>query len=294
MAHDPRRHPVTSPRSPQLAGTIAVAVAASSWGLWALFVRPAGLPSATFSLLVFLTMGLVVLPLALRSAPATWSRRAVLLVLANGVCDALNVLTYFAALQQTSVAIAVMTHYLAPVLIALLAPWVERERVPGAVVGALVALLGLMLVLQPHDGVSAADLTGAALGAASAVAYCGNVFVVRRLTPLIGATRTMSYHSLVGALIVLPFAIDAGVTPDATQLGWVVSGSVVLGAAAGVAFVRGLAIIGSSRAAMLTYLEPVVAVVAGAVAWGEQLDRGAVIGVVLILGSGAWVARPRP
>jgi drug/metabolite transporter (DMT)-like permease len=285
---------VNRPPSPQLAGTLAVAAAASSWGLWALFVRPAGLPAATSSLLVFATMGVVVLPLALRRAPAAWSRRAWLLVVANGVFDALNVLTYFAALRETSVAIAVMTHYLAPVFIAVLAPWVERERVPGAVPGALVAMAGLLLVLQPQHGVSSADLTGAALGAASAVAYCGNVFVVRRLTPLIGATRTMSYHSFVAALIMVPFAIDAGVTPGGEQVAWVVSGAVVLGAASGVAFIRGLAIIGSSRAAMLTYLEPVVAVIAGAVAWGEHLDAEAVAGMVLVLGSGAWVARPRP
>jgi drug/metabolite transporter (DMT)-like permease len=277
-----------------LAGTVAVAAAAASWGLWALFVRPAALPAATFSLLVFVTMGLVLLPLALRDAPATWSRRAVLLLVANGLCDALNVLTYFAALQRTSVAIAVMTHYLAPVLIAALAPWVERERVPGAVPGTLIALTGLMMVLQPHEGVSSADLAGALLGAASAVAYCGNVFVVRRLTPLIGAPRTMSYHSFIGAAIMAPFAIHAGVTPGAESLGWVVSGAVTIGALSGVAFLRGLAIIGSSRAAMLTYLEPVVAVAVGVIAWGERLDALAVAGIALILGSGAWVARPRP
>jgi len=68
----------------------------------------------------------------------------------------------------------------------------------------------------------------------------------------------------------------------------------VLGALAGVAFVRGLAVIGSSRAAMLTYLEPVVAVACGALAWHEPLGRLTVVGVALIVGSGAWVARPRP
>lgn len=284
---------LTSPTPKQaLAGVVAVAGAAALWGLWSLFLRPAALPSATFGALVFVVMGLTALPVALASAPATWSRRAILLLLANGVLDAVNVLTYFAALQETTVAVAVLTHYLAPVLVAVLAPLIERERVPGAIAGALVSCLGLALVLEPWRG--SADLTGAALGTASALAYCGNVFVVRRLAPMIGAARTISYHAFIGAVFMAPFAIAAGVVPGPTSLSWAAGGAVVLGAAAGVAYVRGLAIIGSSRAAMLTYAEPVVAVVVGAVAWHEPIGHFAIVGIALIVAAGAWVARPRP
>lgn len=281
-----------STRTTVVAGTVAVAGAAAMWGLWSLFFRPAALPAVTFGALMFLVVGVVALPPVVAGPRAVWTRRAVLLLLANGVLDGLNVLTYFAAMDETTVAIAVLTHYLAPVLVAVLAPVVERERVSGAIPGALVSLLGLTLVLAPWRG--SVDLTGAALGTASAVAYCGNVFVVRRLAPMIGAARTISYHSFVAAAFMAPFAIAAGVVPGGASLLWVASGATLLGAAAGVAYVRGLAIIGSSRAAMLTYAEPVVAVIAGAVAWNEPVGSLAIAGIALIVAAGAWVARPRP
>ncbi len=273
-------------------GAAAVAGAAALWGLWSLFVRPAALPAATFGALVFVVMAATTLPAALTATPAVWSRRALILLAANGAFDAANVLTYFAALQETTVAVAVLTHYLAPVLIAVLAPVVERERVPGAVPAALIACAGLTLVLEPWRG--EVDLTGAALGTASAVAYAGNVFVVRRLVPLLGVARVISYHAFLAAALMAPFAIAAGVVPGTRALAWVASGAVVLGAVAGVIYVRGLAVIGASRAAMLTYAEPVVAVAVGAIAWAEPVGQLAVGGVVMIVASGAWVARPRP
>lgn len=279
-------------RRAELAGVLAVTGAAASWGLWSLFVRPAALPPATFGALVFVIMATITLPAALRAPPVRWGREACLLLAANGVCDATNVLTYFAALQETTVAIAVLTHYLAPVLVALLAPVIEGERVRGAVPAALLACAGLALVLEPWR--AHGDLTGAALGAGSAVAYAGNVFVVRRLVPLVGAARAISYHSFLSAALMAPFAIAAGVVPGLHALAWVASGATGLGAVAGILYVRGLAVIGSSRAAMLTYAEPVVAVVVGALAWGEPVGRLAALGVVAVVASGLWVARPAP
>ncbi|KAB2910329.1 MAG: DMT family transporter, partial [Kofleriaceae bacterium] len=190
-------------------GTIAVVAAASSWGLWSLFVRPAALPAMTFALVVFLVMGVVTLPAVRLEGPATWSRRAYVLLVLNGLWDATNVLTFFAAMQETTVAVAVLTHYLAPVLVAVLAPLVDREHVRGAIPGAIIACAGLALVLEPWHG--RVDVLGAALGTASAFAYAGNVFTVRRLAPLIGASRVISYHSFIAALMVAPFAFDAGV-----------------------------------------------------------------------------------
>ena len=45
-----------------------------------------------------------------------------------GVGDALNAYFFFEAYQRTSVAIAVLTHYLAPLFIAIGAPLLLRER----------------------------------------------------------------------------------------------------------------------------------------------------------------------
>ncbi|MBK9031899.1 MAG: EamA family transporter [Myxococcales bacterium] len=269
--------------------SITVAAAAASWGTWSVFLRPAELPSATAGVLVLVVMGVATLPAALRAAPVRWDRTTLALLAGNALLDAVNVLTFFAAMQTTTVAIAVLTHYLAPVLVALAAPRIERQAVRGAVPASLVAITGLALVLEPWR--SGGAPLGAALGAISAVAYAGNVFVVRRLGQRIGAARAISYHALAAAVLMAPFALVAGGHPTVGGVAWLTLGAIATGAVAGAAFVWGLGRIGSARAAMLTYLEPLVAVAVSALVWDEPLARYAAVGGALVIASGVYVAR---
>src|SRR5262245_60508562 len=104
------------------AGIVMVAAAAASWGTWSLFLLPTGLSSLLTAPLLFAMMAVITFPLTLRAKPVQWDRRTVLLLLANSCTDALNVITFFGAMAYTTVAIAVLTHYLAPILIALASP----------------------------------------------------------------------------------------------------------------------------------------------------------------------------
>jgi drug/metabolite transporter (DMT)-like permease len=276
-------------------GVVLVAGAASLWGAWSIFLRPTGLPGAVTGPIVFALMGVFLLPAVWRSPRARWDRAALALFAANVGLDALNVLTFFEALQRTTVAIATLTHYLAPILIALAAPWIDREHVPRARAWALVATAGLVLVLSPwsHDGERGSVAIGAALGAVSALAYAGNVFVVRRLVPRIGAERSVSYHALAGAALLAPLGFAHFASVRAVDLGRLAIGSLVLGSIAGAMFVRGLARIGSSRTAILTFAEPVVAVTVGWSWWGEPLAPTALVGAGLIVAAGVGVSRGR-
>ena len=51
------------------------------------------------------------------------------------------------------------------------------------------------------------------------------------------------------------------------------------------------AVIGSARTAVLTFIQPVVAVLIGAVVWGEALHPIAMLGGAWVLGAGLQVAR---
>jgi DME family drug/metabolite transporter len=277
--------------APSTRAALTVALAAASWGTWSVFLRPAELPAATAGALVLVVMGVAMLPAALRARPITWDRATVGLLLANAALDAANVLTFFAAMQTTTVAVAVLTHYLAPVLVALAAPWIDRQRVPGAIAASAVAVVGLTLVLEPWA--RAAAPLGALLGLASAFAYAGNVFVVRRLSVRIGAARAISYHAFLAAALMAPFALVAGGAPTVGGVAWLTLGAILTGALAGAAFVWGLGVIGSARAAVLTYFEPLVAVAVGALVWREPLGQFAAIGAALVIASGVYVARGR-
>jgi len=280
-------------------GVVQVAIAASTWGTWSLFFRPSGLSPWAATPIVFAVMGLSALPLYGRDRVVPiWTQATFGLLAINTLLDAINFMTFFGALQRTTVAVAVLTHYLAPVLIALLAPLIDRERVRGAVLAAIVAVCGLALVLEPWspDRRAGDVLAGGLLGTTSAVAYALNVFVIRRLAARIGAARALGYHAFLAVGLVLPAALLAGegsalFHASATAVLWIAAGAVIAGTLAGWIFVRGLAVIGPARAGVLAFLEPLVAVLVGWAAFGERVAPVAAIGGALILGAGIVVAR---
>lgn len=274
-------------------GVVSVAAAAAMWGTWALFLRPSGVASWTSAPIVFAVMGVLLLPLALRDRKVPqWDRVTVALLLGNAGFAAANVVTYFGAMDYTTIAVAVLAHYLAPVLVAVAAPWIDREHVPGARLAAVLATAGLVLVLEPWSSALGRGQLwlGAGLAGASAVFYAGSVFMARRLEVRLGARRTVAYHALVAAVLLAPtLSVDLAAV-DLEALALLAGGAALPGALAGVLFVTGLGMIGSARSAVLAYLEPLVAVSVAWLVWGESLGPSAIAGACLIVGAGAWVA----
>ncbi|HEX2686183.1 MAG TPA: DMT family transporter [Kofleriaceae bacterium] len=291
MSALPLRVATRADSPPGSSGFVMVIAAAASWGTWSLFLRPTHLPAIATSPIIFLVMGLVALPLALRGPRARWDRTTMGLIAANALFDGLNVVAFFAAIQHTTIAIAVLTHYLAPILVALAAPRIDGVVTPGARPAAGIALGGLAIILEPWHAPASGALYGALCGVGSAICYAGNVFTVRRLVPRIGAARMQAYHSLIAGGAMAPLAAGhlGQLTPG--HLGLLAAGAATIGAASGIAFSVGLARIGSARTAVLTFIEPVVAVAVGAVVWDEPLHPIALLGGVLVLGAGIQVAR---
>ena len=279
-------------------GILLVALAACAWGTWSIFLRYAGVEFTVATPLVFVRLGLFTGPIDLRGgSPSNWDRGSKRLLFANAVFAGGNVLTYFGAIANTSVALAIMTHYLAPVIIALVAPWFEGERVPGAKASAIIACVGLLLILEPWgQQLSGSNhVLGIVLGCASAVFFAGTVLTGRHLVPRIGAAPTMAYQALIAGVMLAPLAFPGILEVSASAWGLLALGALIPGAAAGVLFLKGLDVIGSSRAAILTYLEPLVGLIVGWVVFQEALGPLVLAGAALILGAGylSSVARAR-
>ena len=272
-------------------GVALVALAASAWGTWSLWLYPAALPAQIAAPIMFAVTGVAALPLAWREPAPTWDRAALAALVANALFDAVNVAAFFAALAVTTVQIAVIAHYAAPILVALAAPRIDGVRTRGAGPAAIVALAGLVVVLEPWREAAPGALAGVALGLVSAVCYAGNVFTVRRLAAKVGSARAVATHSLLAAALLLPLlATRAG---DFTTHGalLVAAGAVINGAGATIAFVAGLARIGAARAAVLAFAEPLVAVAVGRLCWDQPLHPIAALGGVAVLAAGVHVAR---
>lgn len=273
-----------------------VVLAASLWGCWSLMLRPTGLSGAVTAPVLLLGVALVAAPMAwreLRERQVRWTRPVIVALLAYALADAVNVGTFFSAMVTTTVAVAVLTHSIAPVLVSLLAPLVEGTRSRRAPLAAAIAVAGLCLLLEPWRG-AALDgqlVLGAALGLASGLGYAVSVFAARRLGGAVGPSTALSSHAFISALLLLPLAGDELLAIEAADLGWLALAIALPGTVAGLAFVRALSVIGSARAAVIALLEPLVACLVGWAAFGERLGPLGVLGGAMVLGAAAYVAR---
>jgi drug/metabolite transporter (DMT)-like permease len=269
-------------------GYALVAIAAMSWGTWPLILKRAPMPPSLQSALLMLALTLASLPVMLRDrvdvrpTAAQWIGVAWL-----GIGDAMNVVLFFAAYQKTTVAIAVLTHYLTPIFVAVAAPLVLREKArPRTFFAVGVAFAGLVLLLEPwRVDLGRGDVVGAALGAGSAVFYASNVLVNKRLVKAFSGSELMFFHGLVATPLLfalVPRAEYANVSSDALRV--VFLGAFGPGALGGLLFVWGLRRIAASHASVLTLLEPFVAVVLAAAVLGESLGLVCFLGGALILG----------
>jgi len=277
-------------------GTLLVLFAATCWGTWSLLFRPTGLSGSVTAPIVFILIALgSAIPMwreHKRLAPK-WKRPLVVMLLAYAFFDALNAATFFSAMNVTTVAVAVLTHDLAPVLVALVSPRIDGVKVKHAYPAALIALFGVVLLLEPwREGALGGNvLLGAMLGGTSALAYACNVFLGRRLSIAVGPFTALGAHSALAALILLPLAGQELFTIEARDVPYLLVAGLVPGLLAGAAFLRGVALVGSARAAILAFLEPLVACIVGYLYFDERLGFAGVIGALLILVAGVLVTR---
>ena len=272
-------------------GTLLVALAAGGWGTWALFLRGHGLPPAWQSVMILSVIAMAWMPAAVRASLRRAARSKAAWVLLGGaaVTDAGNYLCYFGALDRGPIALAVLTHYLAPVVVAVLAPVMLREALTRRTSVALaVSLGGLALLVLGDGGLAAASGRTAALGAGSAVFYGLNTLLTKKLLDDFAASELLAYHCLLSAALV---AIFAGAPPAPSAFLWApVLGALLLGALGAALFYAGLRAIPAQRAAVLTYLEPLVAALVGFVAFAEPVGPAGLLGGALIVAGGAAVA----
>jgi drug/metabolite transporter (DMT)-like permease len=286
-------------------GYAGVVLSAASWGTWSFFLRRAGAGQSVApvlcSLVVMSAMAALLCPLALRatrrrSEPRT--RREWALLGVFGVTDALNCGLFFSALATTSVAVAVLTHYLAPLFVAIGAPLLLAEpRRPGTLPAVLLGLSGLTLLLAPWQVPVATDGSlwiGALLGAGSAVFYAASLLLSKRLCRSFEASEMIVYHTPT-ALLVLVLAVPAGGwTIAVPQLAWLLLGALGPGALAGIVFMRGLAVVPAAHASVLTLVEPMTALALAVFLWREPLDVLGLAGGAAILTAAYRVVREAP
>ncbi|HEX6678584.1 MAG TPA: DMT family transporter [Actinomycetes bacterium] len=197
--------------------------------------------------------------------------------------------------QRISSSLAGLLIAALPMFVALLAMRFDRtERVSGLrLLGLLIGIGGVALLLGLDAGGDAGQLLGAVLVLLATLCYAASTLVVKRAfseVPMLGvAAATTTVATL---LLAVPAAV---LTPARLPSVHVVLALFALGvlctAAALVAYFALIVEAGPSRAAVITYLNPAVAVALGVAVLGEPLTPAIVLGFSLIIAGSLLATR---
>ena len=242
------------------------------------------LTASTLRGIVGLAFLMLWLPFAQKSAPVT--PRARRIALALGILFAANVFLVFKAVEAIEVPIAILTYFVYPLLTGISAAAVGLEPLSwkGAV-AALIAFVGLGVMLGAHPG----GLALAGVVAALAAAACRVLLLLLTRALLQGVNPlAITLYSMVSSTVLFGLAslVLLDWQPPATVLGWVAVialGISVMGGILGVFASTGR--IGPFRTALFMNLEPLLTTIASAVVLDEVITPVQALGGAVMLGA---------
>lgn len=262
------------------------------FGTMAPFVRQVAVSSGELALyraiLALLLIGPAVL-ISRQKLPGTQIKKALPLLLLSGGAMGFNWVLLFEAYKYTTVSVATLSYYFAPVLVTVLCPVLFKEKMkPVNWLCFIFSTLGIVLLTglgDPSQGQN--HLLGIGFGLGAAVLYASVMILNKYIKNVPGLQRTF-FQFLAAVLVLLPYVLATGGMTleklDAT--GWIcllVLGLVHTGATYCFYF-SSIKDIPGQKAAILSYLDPLVAVIISVTLLHEAISVPQIIGGCLILG----------
>lgn len=218
-------------------------------------------------------------------------RKNLVPLLFSGVFLGMNWIGLFEAYRYTSVATATLCYYLAPIIVILVAPILFKEKLTFRKgICAVVALVGMVFVSGViQNGMPAAgELKGILYGLGAAVLYAIIMLLNKKIQNISAYDKTVVQLGI-STIVLLPYCL---VTEDISSFAispMVIGLLLLVGIVhTGVTYYLYFGAIGalkSQTVAIISYLDPVVAVLISVFFLREGMDVFGIIGAVLILGA---------
>ncbi|MCB0866322.1 MAG: DMT family transporter [Solirubrobacterales bacterium] len=262
------------------------------WGIPYLFISIAvndGIPPAFLAWVRVVLGACILLPLAWHAGVLGSLRGRGRWLIAFGVAEIVIPFPLIAAGEQhVSSSVAAILIAATPLMVATLAIRFDHEEraVGSRLVGLFVGLAGVICLVGIDIAGNGDELLGAAAILVAGLGYAIGPMLLKHKFAGVEPLATMPGALVVASIALAPLA--AADLPESSALtGEAVASLAVLGvvctAAAFIAFGKLIATIGPGRALVITYVNPLVAVIAGIVVLGEEPGPGAIAGLLLIL-----------
>lgn len=269
-----------------LAGSMAI------FGTIGLFVRNIGVSSAELALYRAVIAAVLLTGYFLATKTRINLRalgKELPLLLISGMAMGVNWILLFEAYKYTTVSVATLSYYFAPVLVTLACPLLFKEKMgPLQWLCFAMSTLGLVLITGLGDlSAGSSHLTGIFFGLGAAVFYASVMLLNKFIKGVTGLQRT--YLQFLAAIVILvPYVLlTGGVTLSTLNgTGWV--NLLIVGGVhtclAYCLYFPALKELPGQETAILSYIDPLLACVLSVALLGESMSAVQVIGGLLILG----------
>jgi drug/metabolite transporter (DMT)-like permease len=276
---------------PRLAGLLLVLYSALGFGLlpiFALLAYRGGIGVITLLAIRFVLSGLVLLAFLLARGRRVWAqvRPALPGLIGLGLGYTLQSGFYFSAVRYITASLASILLYCYPALVCLLAFLVEKERLaPRTLLALAASLAGVVLVLGSSLG--AVHPAGVLFALGAALVYSLYITLANRVMRGVEPAVALAVVTLVTSVLYAGLGLAAGRLSFAfapwtwLPIALIVVVSTVL---AILAFFRGLGILGSSKASIVSMTEPLFTIGFSILLFGDRLGWQQLVGGALVLG----------
>lgn len=277
---------------------LALGGLAASWGFIAVLAASVelGAEALAFWRLALATATLALTAAAIRRLDLLAPRGRLSAFTALGVVQGAHWLLFFEAVERGSVALAVLTFYAAPLVIALVGPSFLPERWSPVVLGAcLVGGVGIAAIALDAGGADGGPAAIAA-GLGSAATYAALVILAKRLVAAVPPLTVAFWDCLVGTAAVAPVLLVAerALPHGSGEWGAVLALGIVFTGASTLVYAALLRRVTAQAAGALTFLEPVAGILLGWAILEQRPGAATLTGGVLVVGAGIVVVVREP
>lgn len=219
-------------------------------------------------------------------------RANLLLLILSGAALGLNWIFLFESYRYTTIANATLSYYFAPIFVTALAPFILKEKLTPLKIGSIVmAMIGLSLVV--NVGGAAAHTTynhpvGVFYGLIAAAFYASVILINKFIKNLSGYETTL-IQLLIGAVILFPYVMlkeQIGFSGlDVRSIGLMLIVGIIHTGFAYFLYFSAIKELKGQTIAVLSYIDPIAAVIMAAIFLGEAMSYLQMIGGAFILGS---------
>lgn len=286
-------------RDHSLRARLMLSASMAIFGTLSVFVRSIPLASGELALYRAVLAALLIggyLLLTRQKLDLAGIRRELFLLLLSGVAMGFNWILLFQAYHYTTVSVATLSYYFAPVIVTVLSPVLFHEALSRRqIVCFVMSTVGLVLVIGVADLTrGGSHFTGILFGLGAAVLYATVILLNKSIRNVSGIHRTF-LQFLAAILVLTPYvACTSGFhLAGMPAVGWgclLVVGLFHTGVTYCMYF-SALRELSGQEASILSYIDPLVAVVISVLVLHESITAPQLVGGILILGFTLWNER---